>query len=103
MTGSRVWREWIAAAGIVACAGWGAASADPPQGSPPTQRGGQAEAEVHHDTSPPLWLMTPAAPQVGQRVHRVLPLPRPGRGQASPGSPVVPVNVPPTIPATIAS
>src|SRR3989442_3596248 len=45
-----------------------------------------------------------AAPrEVGERVHGVRALPGPGRGQATPGSPVVPQTVPLSIPATTSS
>jgi hypothetical protein len=103
MTGTRAYRGWIAAAGIAVCAGGGAAWADPPQDASQVQRRARVESEVYHDTSPPLWLIPPAARQERQRVRPVLPLPRPGRGQATPGSPVVPVNVPPAIPSTLSS
>ena len=103
MTGSRGWRKGIAAAGITVCVGWGAAWADPPDEKPQTQRGGRVENEVHHDTSPPLWLMEAAPAPKGQRVHPVLPLPRPHQGQASPGNGVSPQTLPPAIPSTSSS
>jgi hypothetical protein len=85
-----------------------AASADPGQNAPPNvpqiQRGSHVEAEVAHDTSPPLWLITPAPRPEGQRVHPVFPLPRPHPGSPVSGPPAVPGSVPPPfIPATSAS
>src|SRR3989449_7747030 len=90
MTGARACRQWFAAAGIVVCAGGMAASADPGQKAPEIQRGSHVEAEVAHDTSPPLWLIPPAPRREGQRVHRVLPLPRPHPGSPTPAPPFLP-------------
>jgi hypothetical protein len=103
MRGSRTWRGLIAAAGIIACSAWGGASADAPQDSNKNPRGARVEPEVYHDTSPPLWLITPATRQTGQRVRPVLPLPRPGQGQATPGPGVSPQTVVPAIPSTLTS
>src|SRR2546426_147994 len=101
MTGARACRQWFAAAGIVVCAGGMAASADPGQKAPEIQRGSHMEAEVAHDTSPPLWLIPPAPRREGQRVHRVLPLPRPHPGSPTPAPPFLPGSAPaPFIPAT---
>src|SRR3989442_709012 len=101
MTGARACRQWFAAAGIVVCAGGMAASADPGQKAPEIQRGSHVEAEVAHDTSPPLWLIPPAPRREGQRVHRVLPLPRPHPGSPTPAPPFLPGSAPaPFIPAT---
>src|SRR5258706_13275347 len=105
MTRARACRNWFAAAGIVVCAGGVAVLADPGQKAPPIQRGGHVEAEVAHDTSPPLWLIPPAPRQEGQRVHRVLPGPRPPPpGNPPPGPPPLPGSgPPPLLPATIVS
>jgi hypothetical protein len=104
MTGSRARRKWFAAAGIVACYAGMAALADPGQNTPGTQRGGRVEVEVAHDTSPPLWLITPAPRREGQRVHPVFPLPRPHPGSSTPAPPYVPGGAPPPfIPATSVS
>ncbi len=101
MTGARACRQWFAAVGIVVCAGGTAASADPGKSAPEIQRGSHAEAEVAHDTSPPLWLIPPAPRREGQRVHPVFPLPRPRPGAPTPGPPPVPGSVPPPfVPAT---
>ena len=100
MTGARACRQWLAAAGIVVCAGGMAASADPGQKAPEIQRGSHVEAEVAHDTSPPLWLIPPAPRREGQRVHPVFPLPRPHPGSPTPAPPFLPSAPAPFIPAT---
>jgi hypothetical protein len=85
----------IGAAALAVCTAAQSAS----ESSPQVRRDVRVEAEVHHDMSPPLWQIPPAARVGGKRVHPVLRLPRPPQGGVAATDPALQSSVgPPLLP-----
>ncbi len=65
------------------------------QPQPPQQRSPVVKQEVHHDVSPPLFLIPPAPRQPGLRIHDIKSIPR--RYQAAAVDPVLQPSYPTTL------
>src|SRR5215472_8429616 len=69
-------------------------------GSPLQQSSPLVQQAVHHDVSPPLYLIPPPRRRPGLRIHDIEPIPR--KYQPATADPVTQQNYPPTLaPVTI--
>jgi len=97
MLRSRACTQLIAATALVLCT----AAQSPSENAPRVQNNARVEAEVHHDTSGPLWQMPPAPRIAGPRVHPLRPIPHANGSSVAPAEPISQPLVQPFMPATL--